>query len=76
MKRVRTGKLYRYDPVMLDVIRPTRKTSELNPGDVVRVINLVGAPPANTMGQCYVAHPDTGQFIGMVSVASLHPVSD
>jgi len=47
----------------------------LDDGSIVKVINLHGAPPANTMGHCYIADPVSGEFIGMVSTASLVPVN-
>jgi hypothetical protein len=42
----------------------------VEPGTKVRVINLHGAPKANTMGQCYIATLD-GTFLRMVQTASL-----
>ena len=41
---------------------------------IVRVVNLPMAPKANTMGMCYVADQNTGEFIGMVMTASLETV--
>lgn len=67
--RVRVGARYVYEPVMLDVIHSS--DTGLEKGNLVKVINLPGAPPANTMGHCYVGHPKTGEFIGMVCVNSL-----
>ena len=37
------------------------------------MVNLHGCPKANTMGQCYVADPESGRFIGMVDCHSLTP---
>jgi hypothetical protein len=71
--RVRVNSLYIYSPNMLDKI--DGRTS-LKDGDVVHVVNLPGAPKANTMGHCYVAEPLTGKFIGMVHVNSLHTKKD
>lgn len=71
--RVRVNSNYRYNPIGWDVFRPCQGNT-LKPGQVVRVINLPSAPPANTMGQCYVADPDTGKFICMVSTSSLERV--
>jgi len=68
--RVRVGSRYVYQPCLLDQIDGRTR---LQPGTVVKVINLPGAPPANTMGHCYVGHPDSGDFIGMVCTASLTP---
>jgi len=64
------GSRYVYNANGFDLFDP--KTNLAN-GTVVKVGNLHGAPKANTMGQCYVFHPDTGKFIGMVSTASLTP---
>jgi len=69
---VRVGGLYQYDPNAWDKLRPCQG-NQLQPGDIVKVINLPGAPKANTMGQCYVANPETGKFICMVSTGSLVP---
>lgn len=73
MARVRIGKIYRYEPSWWDLYFPSLGNT-LRVGQVVKVINLPGAPPANTTGQCYVADPETGKFLCMVSVASLTPV--
>lgn len=72
--RVRVNSLYRYNPCLLDQIAPCGRLGTLVKGQVVRVINLPSAPPANTMGQCYVADPATGKFLCMVSTSSLEPV--
>lgn len=72
MNRVRVNALYVYEPVLLDVIDGR---TDLKRGDVVRVINLHGCPPANTMGHCHVAGPDTGRFVGLVCCNSLRKVS-
>ena len=71
VNRVRVGARYVYEPVLLDVIHG--KDTGLEKGNLVKVINLPGAPPANTMSHCYVGHPKTGEFIGMVHVNSLRP---
>ena len=62
--RVRVGSLYRFHPVFIDRNVPCED------GTIVRVINLYGCPPANTMGQCYIEHLG-GEFIQMVCVNSL-----
>lgn len=70
--RVRVGSLYTYVPVMLDQI--DGKT-HLQKGDIVRVINVHGAPKANVMGHCYVGDPNNeNRFIGMVHCNSLVPL--
>lgn len=71
--KVRVGTEYIYYPNLLD--RIDGRTS-LVPGDIVRVINLPGAPKANTMGHCYVGNRADGHFIGMVHTNSLHSMSD
>jgi hypothetical protein len=70
--RVRVNSLYRYNPCLLD--RVDGRT-DLTTGDIVRVVNLRGCPPANTMGHCYVVNPITGAFVGMVCTSSLEPAS-
>jgi hypothetical protein len=67
--RVRVNSLYVYDPVPLDLIH---RCAHAKKGDTVRVINLRGAPKANTMGQCHIQSVD-GEFLGMVSTNSLQP---
>ncbi len=69
INRVRVGSRYVYNPVLLDKI--DGRTS-LKEGDLVQVITSPhSAPPAGFMGHCYVGHPETGKFIGMVHVNSL-----
>lgn len=70
--RVCVNSLYVFDPVMWDVLDPK---TELTRGDVVRVANLRGCPPANTMNHCHVVNPFTGEFIGLVHTNSLSPAS-
>jgi hypothetical protein len=70
-KRVTAGRSYICYPNLLDRIEGR---TQLVPGDIVRVVNLPGCPKANTMGHAHVAQD--GQFIGMVHVNSLHPLSD
>jgi hypothetical protein len=66
--KVRVNSLYRFRRAGWDRADPR---FELENGALVRVVNLHGAPKANTMGHCYIAEPWTGKFIGMVSTASL-----
>lgn len=70
--RVRVNSLYVYQPAGFDVFRPC-SGNNLEPGQIVRVINLPGAPSANCFGHCYVGDPETGKFLCMVSTASLTP---
>lgn len=73
--RVHVNGLYLYNPNGWDAFRPCQ-SNNLKIGQLVRVINLPMAPKANTMGQCYVAHPKTKQFICMLSTGSLMPLPD
>lgn len=66
--RVRVGASYVFNPVPFDVLNPTANIP-LKAGDRVTVVNLPGAPKANTMGMCYVALD--GTFAGMVMTNSL-----
>lgn len=73
MRKVRVGSMYVYKPVMLDLIDSHTGLVE---GDIVKVINVHGCPPANTMGHCYVEavrarRIQAGQFAGMVCCNSL-----
>src|ERR1700746_221619 len=67
--KLRVGHLYVYSPNGWDTFHPTSNNT-LHPGQVVRVINLLGASRDNTQEQCYVADRETGKFICMVSTAS------
>jgi hypothetical protein len=69
--KVRVGKEYIFDPVMIDVI--DGKTG-LKKGQIVKVINLPGCPKANTMNHCYVEYK--GNFVGMVCCNSLKEISE
>ena len=69
--RVRVGSKYRFHRAGWDIFDGK---FPLDNGTIVKVINLHGAPKANTMGHCYIADPETGEFIGMVSTNSLVPV--
>lgn len=68
IRRVRVGNLYHYDPVLID--RTSRHTHHIEPGLYVRVINMTGCPPANTMGHCYIENM-LGEFLGLVCCNSL-----
>lgn len=71
--KVRANSQYIYYPNFLDRSRPAHYLN-LVPGDVVRVVNMHGCPPANTMGQCHVEL--NGQFAGMVSTNSLYQMCE
>lgn len=66
--RVRKGGVYVYQPVLLDACDPK---ATLQAGELVRVIQLPGVPPPNTMGQCHVERVSDGKFAGMVCCNSL-----
>lgn len=50
-RKVRVGQEFFFVPVLMDRISPPYNTRT---GDHVRVVNISGAPKANTMGHCYV----------------------
>ncbi len=68
--RVRVGSKYRFEPWGWDVFDPK---ADIESGAIVRVVNLPGAPKANTMGHAHVEDLD-GNFLGLVSTASLVPL--
>ena len=51
-RKVRVGQVFFYVPTLLDRTSPTY--AYIPDGTKVRVINLHGAPKANTMGHCYI----------------------
>jgi hypothetical protein len=67
MKKVTVNSWYTYRPVGLDT---WDGPASLSPGDLVKVKNLPGCPPANTMGHCHVVDRN-GRFAGLVLTASL-----
>lgn len=67
--KVKVGKEYIYQPVIMDVCDP--KTN-LKAGDKVKVVNQRGCPPANTMGHCHVEFE--GKFVGLVHCNSLQAI--
>ena len=71
--KVRVGSEYIFYPNMLDKIDGRTR---ITPGAIVKVVNMPGCPPANTMGHCYVANRVTGEFLGMVSTNSLYKFAD
>ncbi len=68
--KVRVGSYYSYTAAGIDT---WDARTNLTAGTIVKVINRRNAPPANTMGQCYVELD--GKFIGMVSTQSLTPAT-
>jgi hypothetical protein len=75
--RVRPGSRYKYVPVLWDVADPPYGVTRghLNTGDIVRVKNLHGCPPANTMGMCHI-ETLAGEFAGLVFCNSLQSRGD
>ena len=71
--KVRVNSLYIYDPVPLDQFDGR---TNLQKGDIVRVVHLPGCPKANVMNHCHVADPDTNRFIGMVCCNSLELLTE
>lgn len=67
--RVRVGSWYAYTPTVLDTIQPP--VGNPSKGEIVKVINLIGCPKANTMGMCYI-QDGHGNFMGMCCTNSLH----
>ena len=70
-EKARKAKKYAYAPVLFDLMSAP---VGLNAGDIVVKIQPHGCPRNGTMGMCYVGHPETGAFIGMVCLKSLTPV--
>lgn len=70
MKRVRVHAAYTFRPTGTDLWLTQHYTAQ--PEQRVRVVQLPGAPRPNTMGQCHIADALTGEFLGMVSTASLY----
>jgi len=68
MKRVRLGGLYQFKPTNLDLV--CSSTSSLPHGTLQRVIQPPNTPANGTMGMCYT-ETLTGQFVGLVNIASL-----
>ena len=67
MNKVRVGNYYLYRPVGMDI---WDARTNLKAGTRVKVINMRGCPPANTMGHCYVEDM-RGEFQGLVLCNSL-----
>lgn len=73
--KVRANSVYRFNPCMWDVIDP-KVNAPLCTGDIVRVKNMRGCPPANTMQHAHIVNAVTGEFIGLVHTNSLEPASE
>jgi hypothetical protein len=71
-RKVKVNSVYFYVPVLLDqMYAGTRLGVRIELGRDVRVVNMHGCPPANTMGHCYVQDAGTGKFLGLVCCNSL-----
>ena len=68
MTRVRVGCWYVYNANLLEIAHPQEPFIE--DGTIVKVKNLHGCPPANTMGHCYVFNT-SGEFLRLVSCGAL-----
>jgi hypothetical protein len=66
--KVAPGLTYVFHANLIDLIDGR---TGLKTGDVVRVVNLPGAPKANTRGHAHVESLE-GEFIGLVHINSLH----
>jgi len=71
--KVRVGSTYRFIPVGMD--QWDSRAPNAVPGQLVVVRNMHGAPPANTMGHCYIFDAVSNEFLGLVLTNSLQPVS-
>ena len=70
--QARKAKKYVFRAAGMDRFHPYPHTPE--DGTIVVKTQPYGCPRNGTMGQCYIADKDTGEFIGMVAEASLTPV--
>jgi len=68
--KVRKGAVYLFEAAGFDCF-DRRENTPAN-GTLVRVCTPHGCPPPNTMGHCFV-ETLAGEFIGLVSTASLQP---
>ena len=69
--KVRPGQFCRFKAVGWDLYDRKVKDGEV----VVPIKSPQGTPPFGTMGHCYVADAQTGEFIGLVMLASLTPIT-
>ena len=80
-RKVRVRATYHYSPNLFDRMS-SPAGGKVEVGEVVRVINQHGCPPANTMGMCYIERVNdtpngkAGQFLGMVCTNSLIPARE
>lgn len=71
--KVRTGSIYTWVACMLDTLHPS--VTRIADGTKVRVVNIKGCPPANTMNHCYAETLD-GVWLGLVCCSSLYKAAD
>ncbi len=71
--KVRVNSTYRFTAnYFMDRNATLTNGTPLKVGDLVRVVNFHGCPPANTMGQCYVQLVgDSSKAFVMVATSSL-----
>jgi hypothetical protein len=69
MKKVRLHVAYTFQPAGWDLFMPEHYSA--TPGQRVRVVQLPSAPRPNTMGHAHIPDATTGEFLGLVSTASL-----
>jgi len=67
--RVRKGSTYVFHPGGWDMLLSS--ACDATPGQCVRVVQLPGSPPPNTMGHCHIVDAETGTFLGMCDTRSL-----
>jgi hypothetical protein len=67
--KVRLHAVYVFRPTGYDRLLTQHYTATAD--QRVRVVQLPGAPPPNTMGHAHIADAETGAFLGLVSTASL-----
>lgn len=69
--RVRVNSTYIYEAAGIhDLCSPASTATK---GQRVKVVNLRGCPPCNTMGHAHIVDAATGEFLGLVQTASLTP---
>lgn len=68
---VKQGRVYVFEPVGLDVW--DRRMGQPERGARVVKVQPAGCPRNGTMGHCFVADAETGDFRGLVLLASLRP---
>lgn len=72
--KVKVNSLYIYHANLLDA---TDGRTNLQNGELVKVVNMHGCPKANTMGHAYVVRADDpSTFVGLVHTNSLHTKAD